>query len=59
MLKKTERNKGIRLKGRTSFGSTKIEPPRNDIPTLADLGLDKKTSFWQYQNRTARKYFYR
>lgn len=46
MLKETERNKGVRsqLAGRNISGSTKLEPPENNIPTLSDLGIDKKTS---------------
>ena len=43
MLKETPRNKGVKLNGRDNFGSTKLEPPK-DIPTLRDLGIDKKTS---------------
>lgn len=43
MLKETERATGVKgqLIGRGIIGGTKKEPP---IPTLADLGLDKKTS---------------
>ena len=44
MLKATDRAKGTVLNGKDSFGSTKMEPPKNDAPTLADLGIDKKTS---------------
>lgn len=45
MLKKTPRNEGTKgqLKGDVVSG-TKLELPTSDIPTLADLGLDKKTS---------------
>lgn len=46
MLKETPKNTGTRgqLSGRNSSGGTEIEPPENNIPTLADMGLDKKTS---------------
>jgi hypothetical protein len=44
MLKATDRAKGTVLNGKDSFGSTKMEPPKNDAPTLSDLGIDKKTS---------------
>lgn len=37
------KNLGAAGGGRDSFGGTKMEPP-NGVPTLADLGLDKKTS---------------
>src|SRR5690349_21582647 len=42
MLKETPRNKGTRANGGTT-GGTKMEPP-DETPTLAELGLDKKTS---------------
>jgi N6-adenosine-specific RNA methylase IME4 len=42
MLKETDRNKGVRLAGR-SIGGAIIEPP-TDTPTLLELGLDKKIS---------------
>jgi len=52
MLKATDRAKGSKgqLKGdvplgtKLSVGSTKLEPPTNDAPTLSDLGINKKTS---------------
>lgn len=45
MLKEMPKNKGTRLIGGSEkySGGSKVEPPE-DIPTLADLGLDKKTS---------------
>jgi len=43
MLRETPRNPGTRLAGR-DIGGAKIVPPTNDIPTYADLGLDKKIS---------------
>ena len=43
MLKETPRNTGVRMAGKDVIGSTIIEPPIN-IPTLAEMGLDKKTS---------------
>lgn len=45
MLKETPRNPGSKnqLIGRGVIGSTIMEPPIN-IPTLAQLGLDKKTN---------------
>lgn len=44
MLQETPRNKGIKLAGKDSFGGTKLELPIETPPTLAELGLDKKTS---------------
>lgn len=46
MLNRTERAKGTRgqLKGRDTSGSTKVEPPENELPTLAELNLTKKES---------------
>jgi hypothetical protein len=52
MLKATDRAKGTKgqLKGdvpagtKLSVGSTKMEPPTNDAPTLSELGINKKTS---------------
>lgn len=45
LLKGMDKNKGTRLKGgdRTISGGTFEEPPEN-IPTLADMGIDKKLS---------------
>lgn len=45
MLKGTPRNKGVRLVGGSKkySGGSEVIPP-DDIPTLAELGLDKKTS---------------
>lgn len=34
---------GVKMAGRDSFGGTKTEPPKN-APTLAEIGIDKKTS---------------
>jgi ParB family chromosome partitioning protein len=42
MLKGTPRNPGARLAGRDIGGAILVPP--SDIPTLAELGLDKKTS---------------
>lgn len=46
MLKEMPKNKGTRgqLSGRDISGGTEIEPPEDTTPTLADMGLDKKTS---------------
>lgn len=45
MLKDTPRNKGSRLVGGSSkySGGSDVEPP-DEVPTLSDMGLDKKTS---------------
>jgi N6-adenosine-specific RNA methylase IME4 len=44
MLKETPRNTGVRMAGSIDgLGGTILEPPSN-IPTLAEMGLDKKTS---------------
>jgi len=42
MLKETPRNTGVQAAGR-DIGGTKMLPP-SDIPTLAEMGLDKKIS---------------
>ena len=42
MLKETPRNPGVRLAGRDIGGAILVPP--SDIPTYAELGLDKKTS---------------
>ena len=42
MLKETPKNTGVRMSGK-DIGGTKWEPPIN-VPTLAEMGLDKKTS---------------
>lgn len=44
MLKQTARAKGSAGTGRPNLGGTKREPPKNTEPTLAELGIDKKTS---------------
>jgi hypothetical protein len=46
MLKKGPMNPGSRgqLQGRQPSGGAKVVPPENPTPTLAELGLDKKTS---------------
>jgi N6-adenosine-specific RNA methylase IME4 len=33
---------GVSLKGRDAFGGAIIEPPKDDTPTLAELGIPKK-----------------
>lgn len=45
MLKETPKNRGTRLIGGSEkySGGSKVEPP-DDLPTLAEMGLDKKTS---------------
>lgn len=43
MLRSSERAKGTRVKGGTTGGPV-VEPPANDAPTLADLGISKKLS---------------
>lgn len=45
MLKDTPRNKGSRLVGGSSkySGGSDVEPP-DEVPTLSEMGLDKKTS---------------
>lgn len=43
MLKETPRNPGTRMAGK-NIGGTIWLPPIDDIPTYAELGLDKKTS---------------
>jgi len=44
MLKSTERAKGSAGQGRPNLGGSKTEPPKNDAPTLSDLGINKMTS---------------
>jgi hypothetical protein len=46
MLKETPRNTGTKgqLVGRGVSGGTSVVPPISSEPTLADMGLDKKTS---------------
>ncbi|HTE14112.1 MAG TPA: hypothetical protein VK642_03455 [Burkholderiales bacterium] len=48
-----ENNRGITLNGRDAFGGSKIEPPKIETPTLAQLGIEKKTSIVA-QNRDGR-----
>ncbi len=43
MLKGMEKNRGTRLVGR-EFGGSAKELPKDENPTLAELGVDKKTS---------------
>lgn len=43
LLRATPRNEGTRLAGRAIGGSAR-ELPKDPTPTLADLGIDKKTS---------------
>jgi hypothetical protein len=43
ILKETPKNEGRRMNGRDVGGSLR-EPPTDDRPTLAELGVDKKTS---------------
>ncbi len=42
-MKKAKGTKG-QLRGKKSSGGTKTEPPEDDSPTLADIGVSKKTS---------------
>jgi len=44
LLKETERAKGTAGMGRPTKGSTHKEPPKDDTPTLAALGVSKKES---------------
>jgi hypothetical protein len=46
MLKATPKASGSRgaLAGRDTSGGTILEPPENQTPTLAEIGIDKKTS---------------
>lgn len=44
MLRNTDRARGTVLAGRDSFGCANAEQPKDDAPTLADLGIDRKTS---------------
>lgn len=43
-LSRQEKNKGVRLNGKDSIGGTKKEPPKKDVPTLAQAGITKKES---------------
>ena len=40
----TPKAKGTRGQGRPKIGGAKTEPPKNAPPTLADIGISKKTS---------------
>lgn len=44
ILKDTPKSEGRKLNGRDSFGGTRQEPPKNEARTLAEMGVDKKTS---------------
>lgn len=44
MLKETPRNTGTAGMGRPSLGGAILEPPISSEPTLAEMGIDKKTS---------------
>ena len=47
LLKETPKAKGTRGKGKPSIfslGGSKNEPPIGKVPTLADMGIDKKLS---------------
>lgn len=44
LLEATERNKGTAGKGRPKKGGDHSEPPKDDAPTLSDLGISKKES---------------
>lgn len=44
MLKATERATGAAGHGRPSLGGSTLEPPKNNTPTLTELGINKKTS---------------
>lgn len=44
ILRDTPKNEGRAGMGRPSLGGTQAEPPKEQPPTLAELGIDKKTS---------------
>ena len=44
VLKAMPKATGTVLAGRDSFGATKMEAPENNAPTLAELGINYKTS---------------
>ena len=44
VLAETPRATGTAGEGRPNLGGYKSEPPKNDVPTLVELGLDKRTS---------------
>lgn len=35
---------GVRMAGRDAIGGAVVEPPKDNRPTLADIGVDKKLS---------------
>ena len=43
-LSRQEMNKGVRMNGKDSIGGAKKEPPKKEIPTLAQSGITKKES---------------
>ena len=44
ILLATPKAQGTKLNGRDSFGGTNVSPPKNDAPTLDELGLTKRES---------------
>jgi len=44
MLKTAEKNTGVRLNGKDDLGGSRLEPPKSDVPTLADQGISGKQS---------------
>ncbi len=44
LLRKQEKAKGTRGAGRPPIGGTRAEPPKSDVPTLAEQGISKKLS---------------
>jgi hypothetical protein len=44
MLKVTPKASGQLVAGKDRFGGTRQGPPKNDVPTLADLGISKNQS---------------
>lgn len=44
MLKATPKNTGTQGQGRPNLGGSKSVPPKSYVPTLEDIGVDKKTS---------------
>jgi hypothetical protein len=48
LLEKMEKNEGVRMNGRDSFGGNMMLPPKEEIPTLAELDITKtQSSRWQ------------
>ncbi|KAA0218675.1 MAG: hypothetical protein DCC70_08235 [Burkholderiales bacterium] len=44
MWKVAPRNKGVRLAGKDALGCSVVEQPKGDVPSLADLGIDRKVA---------------